>query len=341
VKSRGAGAVLTFIDLVQDFDVVEPYILAIRDIAGWPQRIVVSRWLAEAAPRVEQILRGHGVPFDYVRRRDVVAGRSPRLDGVRYVLTASESSAAAHTAGWALASRARAAGIPTATFQHGLQNVALSPEPDGEWLRLASDRIFCWSGQPLEGTPAETLQKRVAVGRTAIPGGISPTHDLGVFENLHWSRYDDDQRQGFLRCLLTMADRRPALSILVRAHPAGGWLDSVAPELERRPNLTLITSAQARRSLEGGRSTVSKVGRIITTPSTVALDAAMSGRPVALAIQSDDAFVPLPLLAGPDDWLAFADGALDPVQLKGFLTRHLLPGDAIARTLAALSEVSA
>ena len=48
------------------------------------------------------------------------------------------------------------------------------------------------------------------------------------------------------------------------------------------------------------------IRRIIITPSTVALDAAMAGRPVALAFAGGPLYSGLPVLQSEADWLDFA-----------------------------------
>jgi hypothetical protein len=71
---------------------------------------------------------------------------------------------------------------------------------------------------------------------------------------------------------------------------------------------------------------------VITTPSTVALDAALAGRAVALAVGGGSIYTPLHVLEGPGDWLAFAqsDNAMT-AELDEFKRRVVVEGCAVDR----------
>jgi hypothetical protein len=78
---------------------------------------------------------------------------------------------------------------------------------------------------------------------------------------------------------------------------------------------------------------------VITTPSTVALDAAAAGRPVALAADGGPAYAPLPVLRKPQDWIDFSAGAsADRSTLDQFLSRVLVAGDGAPRIIERLSR---
>ena len=79
--------------------------------------------------------------------------------------------------------------------------------------------------------------------------------------------------------------------------------------------------------------------RVITTPSTIALDAASAGRPVWLAAPGGPIYAPLPLLRGRADWIAAARGPAETGEAEGaFLSRALVPGDAAPRTRLGVSS---
>jgi hypothetical protein len=193
-----------------------------------------------------------------------------------------------------------------------------------------SDTVFCWFDPKYAhpDMPPETRTRLVGIGRPAITQAPAPPRfDLGVFENLHWDRYRDEARSDFMRCLLSLADNRPELRIYVRSHPAGGWLDNEAASLLRQSNITFASADASRHCLESGREAAATSRRVITTPSTVALDGAMAGRPVALFGQPGPAYAPLPVLGQAADWIAFADGRRDGTDDHAFLIRHLAAGD--------------
>jgi hypothetical protein len=319
--------VLVLVDLIQDLDVLLPVIERLRDEPRLRLRVLVSRWLLKDAPRTLDTLKAGGLTAKTERRADLVSGRAPSLAGVAATVTASDSAAAPHRAGYALASRARALGRRTYTVQHGVELAAPGETP----APLASAVLFCWG--PYGEVEAHPLGVEVvAVGRPwrGEPSPApSPIYDLGVFENLHWDRYDEADRERFLTALETLLRARPGVRVLARAHPAGGWLDAHAETLSRFPNVTLQLSGASRESPQSGAAVVRSAARVITTPSTVALDAAQSGRPVALASPGGKAYAPLPVLTDPEGWIAFADRPpLPGVAETTLLALHVAPGDA-------------
>lgn len=336
--------VLALVDLVQDIDVMLPVLLAIRAEDRCALDIRVSRWLARESPRTANLLHVHGLPFASVRRSQVIAGAAPSLRGVAAVLCASESDHPAHAAGHALAMRARAAGLRAYGLQHGFENAGLfGLEAAG--AAFASDVVFCWF--PPAATPAaltsETRAKLAHLGRPAPPGGWrrpgAARFDLAVFENLHWDRYGEADRRGFLQGLAATARALPTARILVRPHPAGGWADRVGHELAQFGNITPARASDARRERDGGAEVLQGVKRVITTPSTIALDAALAGIPVALAAPGGPVYAPLPVLQTPHDWIDFAAGGpYAPGTLDLFVSRVLVAGDGAPRIAGRLSR---
>jgi hypothetical protein len=270
----------------------------------------------------------------------VIAGKLPSLRGVHAVISASESSHPAHAAGHALALRAAAAGLRTYALQHGFENVGLFGF-EAAAASFASEVVFCWFPESADppGLPPGARARLAHVGRPApvIGKDAVEAFDVGVFENLHWERYSDENRHGFVQGLKAAAAAHPRLSFRLRPHPAGGWADQLGHELAPLTNITLDSAERARARLEGGAEVVRGLGRVITTPSTVALDAAMAGLPTAIAA-GDDLYDPLPRLAAPEDWIAFAGGRNpDPGAADRFLARVLTPGDGAARIAERLS----
>lgn len=333
--------VLALVDLVQDIDVLAPVLDRLNQTPAFSLHVVVSQWLARRAPRIPELLRRSGVPFQYVQRPRLLTGQAPGLDGVDALLTAAESSAGPHRWAHALARRAAKAGVPTFTIQHGLDNLVSLAGPQG--ASIASDVLFCWTAADRfpEGLEATTLAKLVPVGRALIASQPEAARfDVGLFDNLHAKSYSDDQRRRVLDHIIGLARARPGLRFYVRAHPAGGWLDRAAGALRRLGNVAFVSSEQARRSVEPGSLAVTHAARIITTPSTIALDAAQQGRPVALALDGGAFYSPLPHLADFAAWTAFADAPAVPgAEASVFLARHLLEGDAAARIVEHLAAL--
>ena len=335
--------ILAFIDLVQDIDVLLPLLLALREDGFAGVRVLVSRWLAKASPRTAGLLEAHRIPFAYVRRHDVIGGRAPSMRGLAALFTAAESSHLAHAAGHSLAIRARAVGARTYVLQHGLECAGMFGL-EADKAVFASDTVFCWFPPDAvpENLPAATRAKLVHVGRPDPPGGWRRTgarrFDLGVFENLHWDRYQDADRSRFAEGLTAVARARPDLRILLRPHPAGAWSDQLSHELAQFANITPISTSDARTSLAGSSEILGEIERVITTPSTVALDAALAGLPTALAVPGGAAYRPLPVLDSARDWIDFSSSAVsDPSALDQFRSRVLLAGDGAQPIVGRLS----
>ncbi len=331
--------ILVFIDLVQDIDVLLPLLLALREGGFSRVRVIVSRWLVRESPRTAGLLGAHGIDFSYVKRRDVIDGRAPSLRGVAAVFSAAESSHPAHAAAHALAIRAGAIGARTYVLQHGLENVGLIGH-DSHGAVFASETVFCWF--PPAAIPADladdTRARLSHVGRPFPPGGWRkpdrPRFGLGVFENLHWERYAESDRERFLEGLVAVARSRPDLRILLRPHPAGAWSDQLSHQLAQFSNITRADAGLARQSPDGSADILGEIARVITTPSTIALDAALAGVPTALAAGGGAVYHPLPELRTPRDWIAFSQGdGFDPSALDQFRSRVLLAGDGAPRIL--------
>ena len=339
---RRRPRVLAFLDLVQDVDVLLPVLLALRHHAELSAKVLVSRWLERESPRTAARLQAEEIPFSYVRRRDIVEGRAPGLGGIDAVLAASESSHPAHAAGHALARRADGLGLKTYVLQHGFEQIGLfGPEAPG--AEFASRTVFCWF--PPDAAPADlpssTRAKLAHVGRPSPPGGwardATAAYDLGVFENLHWDRYSDADRDLFRAGLVAVARALPQARILLRPHPAGGWADRLGHELAPFENIRRLDASEARARLEGGAELLKGISRVITTPSTIALDAALTGAPVALAAAGGASYAPVPALDHAEAWVAFASGgAYDPGLLDRFRSRVLVAGDSAPRIVERL-----
>ncbi len=336
--------ILVCVDLVQDIDVLLPVCIALRAAGPFTLRFVVSHWLTEKSPRTALLLTENGFEFSYASRRKLIDGVLPPLGRAAAVLTASESTHSAHSACRTLTQRARTAGLRTYVLQHGLENIGLFGV-EAKAATFASDTVFCW--YPEDATPpdppAETRSKLVHAGRPEPVGGWGrgehPDFDLGIFENLHWTRYTDAERVAFQDCLAVTAEALPETRILVRPHPAGAWADRLSHELARFENITLARAVETRRQRESGAQALRGIKRVITTPSTVALDAAQSGLPTALALSGGGVYDPLPVLAGARDWIEFArcDTAA-PRSLDLFRSRVLVEGDGTARIVDRLSR---
>lgn len=287
------------------------------------------------------------------------------LQGLDVFLTASESSLRPHRLAHKLTEHANRLGVNTLTFQHGFENIGLTwtdEEHPIEQVEFRSRGILTWGGpetfhpriRPTTAARCMPLGYSKNVAAEPIEHPLLQRHarHVGVFENLHWSRYDDAFRERFLNCLEATARALPQLGFVVRPHQAGRWLtDRYRGELPAATNIIILDPDDPEwRRLTAPRL-FANVDAVITTPSTVAADAAIAGRPVAL-VAGDldlDNYDPLPMLRDAADWLAFC-GQFEPVNGSSrdesdaarrrteFISRNFVSGDPFERLAGFLSQ---
>jgi glycosyltransferase involved in cell wall biosynthesis len=320
-RSRPCRTIGVVIHLMQDFDLAmavltEPPISKDLHLQAW-----VSLSLLESSPRVWKGLRAHGIDFRIFDDQTDADLELLRCRGVDAVLTIAETNQPPHRVSHHIVQWANQAGIQTYTMQHGFENIGLTYSDDRypiERVSFASQVIFTWG--PLDRlhprVPIDTSRKCVPVGcckavpidAEAIPLPLKSARVIGIFENLHWERYDREYAERFVRDAQSISEQNPDFVFLVKPHHAGRWLTSrykgTAPS---SPNLVIadpghptweqFTASQLIHSLDG----------VITTPSTVALDAARAGKPVAVVGYGLklNVYDPLPILSNGDEWNAF------------------------------------
>jgi hypothetical protein len=362
----GQGAkILLFINLPQDLDMLLPLAVRLQKSADYKIEVAVSDKAWNQSPRIGNLLLAAGIQPSVLNHKAVVAGLQPRLKGIRALITASESTANAHKGPYTLTQRANRLGIATYTMQHGFENVGLTyfdaEYPVGAIL-FASQTFFTWipvDQLPAE-TPEQTRQKCVAVGcpkfvdapylatgraPLKIPGHHAENRLVVVFENLHWSRYSDDYRQRFLKDLAQTALACPEVTFLIKPHHTGLWLTQrYQGEVPAAPNLVMADPKAPAWEAFTAPALIEMADAVITTPSTVAIDAVRARCPVAVVAYDLHLpnFEPLPLLHNGADWKQLCTEAhrhhpalLKP--LEAFAQERLVPGDAVQKMVNRLA----
>ena len=266
-------------------------------------------------------------------------------------LSTVESTAAAHKLPYVITRMANVVGVSTYTLQHGFENIGLSycDEIHGPDVKFAAKAILTW-GQT-EELPAwvgkDTLAKSIAVGcpkkmavldnDPSLNTGERPI--IGVFDNLHWHRYDEKYCSAFLSNLKEISELRQDFRFILKSHP-------IAVRRRSRELTTILLSMDNVdvADLLGEDLTtpwlLSRAVGVITTPSTIALDGALANVPVAVSRYGLDLsyYSPLCLLDGLEDWQWFLDRLLEESengklkrQGEQFLSRVLVPGDPAAK----------
>jgi hypothetical protein len=345
---------LMTLDLIQDAELCLPVLTEASRRSDVEPRVLATSWFARNAPAAMAAVEELGVPLQMVEREELLEGGGPPLEDLDAVLSVVATSLRAHRHSQAVVARARLAGVPSFSMQHGLENVGLTffDELHSEEVEITSDYLFVWF-PPDEAPPSplELRRKFIHVGavKSARPRGPKPPLPEGtgpvisVFENLHWHRYDLDYRQRFVADLGAAARAAPASRFVLKPHPAGMW--SKGQTFEGFPaNVLVIDPTDPAWASVTAQALIARSDRVITTPSTVALDAALASRPVAVVGYGLDlpVYAPLPVLRRGDDWLAFANAAdrswTGGDMLDAFLRRHLLRDEAAPNLLDALVD---
>ncbi|WP_245512816.1 hypothetical protein [Rhizobium sp. BK376] len=342
-------------DLIQDLDVVLPIVERMRTDRRFAVTVAITDWLDKISPRVSRELLARSVVPLVITKKDAIEGLEPDLGRIGAVITACETNHPAHRVPHAVVRRANNRAIPTYTLQHGLENIGLTyfepyPDHDGP-IEMASSTILTWG--PVEKLPAEvnpTMRARCfAVGtpkpqqppRVELPLQSQTGPVVAVFENLHWERYTDSYRETFIRDLRQVAAARPEMTFLLKPHHAGRYLAKNKHLLADAPsNIVLADPTVSPWEHYTAGAIIGSVDAVITTPSTVALDAAGATCPVAVVGygMTLPVYEPLPILTDAGSWLSFIDGVRVgsselQCRMKEFRMRHVIEGDAVGHIL--------
>lgn len=344
------------IHLPQDIDVARPILAAASQrglrCAIWTSISAMVHWTQFSA-----WIRRSG--YEWRVFPDDLYGYDAKSfpETVRALISVTETNLNPHRFTHELTKLANAAGIFTVTMQHGFENVGLTYSDSVHniaRISFASTRIYTWGNAETlhPDIPAQTKSKCYPVGcpkpqrveQSALqdwPLGEAPV--IGIFENLHWHRYSEDYRNFFVANVLAIAKAFPDINFIVKPHNAGMWLTTryTGPH----PSLDNLMIADPQSPMWAGLTApdlLERLQAVITTPSTVALDAARQSIPIAVVAQSLELanYAPLPLIESTEDWKEYVTATLDTEarqQLIALGTRYvervLLPGDAASHIL--------
>lgn len=342
------------IHLPQDIDLARPVLDEAHrrgiHCAVWSSLTAMQRW-----PQVAYYVPKLG--FDWrVFPNDLKGFDVGMFPGSAYaLLTVTETNLGPHQFTHQLTKLANAAGLYTATMQHGHENVGLTYSDEIHnirRIRFAARQIYTWGH--LETLHPDILQqtrnkcfpvgcpKPDFVESVSLTNWVSKRQPvIGIFENLHWHRYSDEYREFFLEGVRYLAKAFPDIVFLAKSHNAGMWLtgryQGAKPEIN---NLIIADPKDPQWASITAPQLLGHLTAVITTPSTVALDAARVRMPTAVVAQGLDLenYAPLPLIECMEGWSSFVTQALDVHERKSlqeksrqFVDRVLLPGNAAWR----------
>ena len=342
--------------LVQDWDLMSPILRAAKERSDLNVQVWVTQCLLENSFRVWRNLKTTGIPFKVILDDSSVELEGLKFDGIDAVLTAAETNQRAHRFAHKVVMRADEAGVATYTMQHGLENIGLTYSDSVHPITgvlFASKTIFIWGLPKLlhKDIPETTRQKCVPVGwskevhpeRIGIDGLENGSYVVGVFENLHWHRYDRRYIERFLADWEAAIQQHPDMKFLIKPHHAGQWLTSRHKgPIRRFPNLIIADPADPKWEPYTATDLLGAVDCVITTPSTVALDAAFLGLPVAVVEYDLDLayYNNLPLVHNGQEWKEFIQQSREPSSRQFLMSRSrefarntLCSGNAVSAIL--------
>jgi glycosyltransferase involved in cell wall biosynthesis len=339
--------------LVQDLDLALPILSEARS-AGLTCEAWCSGVLLKKSPRVLAMLKNEQIPFKVLPEEASLA-RFTFPARTRVLLTVAETNLGPHRIPRLLSEAAVCQGLLVATLQHGFENVGLSYDDNlhgMDKVTIAAQRIYIWGPlHTLHPRATATVRARcVPVGcpkEAAVPPanleGMLPAGRpvVGIFENLHWHRYSDEYRNAFMANVAALTRAFPEVFFLLKPHHAGMWLThKYEGEPPAGDNLVIADPQSPAWENHTASALLGHLAAVITTPSTVALDAARVGLPVAVAAGGLylDNYLPLTVLETESEWVDFVARALDadrrgPLQEQSerFVNLVLTPGNAARR----------
>lgn len=326
--ARSKTTVLVVLDLIQDLEIVKPILRHLREQNALRLKVLVTSWLVAHSPRVLSFLKELNLVAEVKDRNSIINGENAYLTNVDAILLPTETNLNPHRVSHHIAKQAKGA-IRTITFQHGLENVGLSYF-DAHSVSFASDMIITWNDHIQNNPKIESSVKDrcIPLGMfKEISQGMTPQqlHEkvgaekvVGIFENLHWDRYNDQYRSDFLENLVKTATRFPEICFLIKPHHAGVWLNKILAETQVSvawpQNIYVVDIADSFWEQYTGNQIVGACDAVITTPSTIAVDSSLCGVPVAVFAKNLtdlSSFGPLTLLNEGADWTEFISTALD------------------------------
>lgn len=288
-SGRAISRKVVVLDLVQDFEVLRPLLLRCATSVEWRDTCVsVSELVTKSHTweTVERFLSAFGIswfrPIGPVDTVNVLGSNKAVL------VTASESTAPSHKFSHEVCRLASARTVKI-TIQHGYECVGLRHHqghnrafPKG--IRFASDYVLTWSHpDALPNLHSSDRGKCVPVGVVkAFAEEVAGAHDnpgdtdaapfsVLIAENLHSTRFIDPARYKRFRDFILDVNNDGDFAVTVRSHPS-------KPTLQAGNNSDALTFLTGELRVNELR----RFAIVVSPPSTIVLDAVLSGVPAAI-----------------------------------------------------------
>jgi hypothetical protein len=349
--------------LVQDVEFICPIVERALEqgisLAIWVSTSMLRKW-----PYAYSLLAQTGSPLHVIAETGEGAVVPIFPSSVRAVLTIADTNLGPHRFSNSITQAANQSGILTGTLQHGFENVGLTYSDDLhviERIKFAAKKIFLWGeiSQLHPRVSEETRNRCIPVGYPKVPMVTSAALPpivaigkpiIGIFENLHWHRYDNAYRRFFIDGVSRLAADNPNLMFILKPHNAGRWLTTrFDGRLLNHKNLFVADPSDPQWEGITASGLIPHLSGVITSPSTVALDAALTGLPVAVVAKglALEKYSPLFLIRNASQWFDFGASMFDVSRRRSlvaasntFVGRVLVPGDAVASILENLLNPS-
>lgn len=345
------------LNITQDIDLALPIILQAMQ-TGVLVAVYCNMNLVRKSPRMVAASHDHGIALVLLPEDFYLHRRFEFPESVNMLLTVSESNLAPHRFTRELTDAANTQGVFTATLQHGFENIGLTYDDElqaADKINFSARRIYLWGELATlhPKVPMVTRRRCVPMGcpkparvdKADLTGLLPPEMPIiGVFENLHWARYSDDDRVFFIESVQRLAHEFPDVLFLVKPHHAGAWLTSrFKGEGPKANNIVVADPQLPAWEPFTAPSLMGHMLAMITTPSTVAVDGARQHLPVAVVAHKMELpnYEPLTLIRADADWDTFVRGVLDPStrddlveRARQFVRNKLLPDGAEERILS-------
>lgn len=281
--------IIFFFQLGQDLDILLPSVIHFSS-RGHKVKAVIKNNLMKHSPRMN-CLRDLSIEVEELPTRYSFFKTFKLLKDFDYIFTASESTASPHKEAYKFVRFANFLGKQTITLQHGYENIGLTYS-DNEYpiskIKFASKTILTWSNELHPLISDTTRKKCIAAGlpkslEAKESNPIQYSDYIAIFENLHWRRYSDLYRTTFIELLIKIAESMPDRIFLVKPHHAGKWLTTrFKGTIPNLTNLKILNPDSAEWEPYTAPTVITNALKVISTPSSVCIDAALAGKPVAI-----------------------------------------------------------
>ncbi len=259
--------------------------------------VIVSQEACFRNPQLIEDLVARRISPTFIQRQDIRRTDYRWLRNASVLFCPSESTLPAHAVPHWLTKLAKQCSIRTYTAQHGLSNIALT-DPFSKDAKIASETIFTWNNPSMlpDWVEPSIRARTIATGRITDPSSSTLKNlrpldrrpeRIGIFENLHWSAYPDSFRDAFKAIVIALAERHPETEFVIMPHPAGLWSVKFIKTTGLPTNLITANPASREHLGATGVNTLSSLDRVLTTPSSIAVDAAQIGLPIIILAPED------------------------------------------------------